>query len=68
MVRLWNADNSSAPSAENWKRRFIFLVASSLRFLSMMSPICSRLMAKEMISIARPPSRSSRLPRVSFVT
>ena len=33
----------------------IFLVASSLKFLSMMSPMCSRLMAKEMISIARLP-------------
>ena len=53
IVRLWNADSSSAPSGENWKRRLIFLVASSLRFLSMMSPICSRLMAKETISIAR---------------
>jgi len=31
-VRLWNAESSSAPSGENWNRRFIFLVASSLRF------------------------------------
>src|SRR4051794_31593414 len=65
---LVKADSSSAPSAENWNRRLIFLVASSLRFLSIMSPICTRLMAKETISIARCPSRSSRLPRVSFVT
>jgi len=62
VVCLWNAESSSEPSGENWKRCLIFLVASSLKFLSIMSPICSRLMAKEMISIARCPSRSSRLP------
>ena len=32
-MRLWKADSSSAPSAENWNRRLIFLVASSLRVL-----------------------------------
>ena len=42
--------------------------ASSMRFLSMMSPICSRLMENAMISMARRPSRSSRLSRVTLVT
>jgi hypothetical protein len=44
------------------------LLASSSRFLSMMSPMCSRSIAKEIISVARRPSRSSRLPRVILVT
>src|SRR4051794_30355099 len=65
---LWNAVSSAAPSLENLSLRLIFLAATSLRFLSTISPICSRLITNEMISVARRPSFSSRLPRVSLVT
>ena len=65
---LVESASSAAPSFENSYLCLIFLTASSMRFLSMMSPICSRLMENAMISMARRPSRSSRLSRVTLVT
>jgi hypothetical protein len=63
LIDAWlgmSSDYILRPSFENSYLCLIFLTASSMRFLSMMSPICSRLMENAMISMARRPSRSSR--------
>src|SRR6266446_10661414 len=47
---------------------FDFLGSDLAQVLVDDMPICSRLITNEMISVARRPSFSSRLPRVSLVT
>ena len=51
MTRAWKARNSVVPSVEKAQRFLIFFAARSIRFLSMMSPICSRLVVKDRISM-----------------
>ncbi len=51
-----NVSSSFMPCPENEARALIFLLASSIRFLSMMSPICSRLVVNDRISMLRSPS------------
>src|SRR5438046_1360515 len=55
-------------ASKNFRWFLIFLLASSIRFLAMISPICSRLIEKAMISMARWPFWPSRLSRVISVT
>jgi hypothetical protein len=58
---------SSMPASENWRPFLIFLSSMSISTRSMMSPICSMLMVKLMMSAQRRPSRSSRASREILV-
>src|SRR5215469_12914696 len=51
-ILWWKASSSLVPSSENANLCLIFLLASSIKFLSTMSPMCSRLMENAMISMA----------------